>query len=245
MSNENFAIPGLQIPSQDLHLSRARTVPAGAFLPLTAWPRTDRTPVIELFHAAYPIRARYTISGRNVSTFSKGGLRSLGIWLPTTIRSGDWLAETSINGVQQTRTIFTVGKAASWEVPVTGQVQESSFADSHGTKVDLDTDTIWRGSSWSRRLTITDSNGAAVDLADYSAWSQLRESPGGALLATLTTEIVPAITGAIDVTLSSTITEALPNGWAWWDVLLQRPDQTYDRTLPVRVYIGTGVTENV
>lgn len=244
MSNENFAIPGLQIPIPELHLSRAKTVPAGAFLPLTTWLRTDRTPVIELYHAANPKRVKYTIGGRRVSTFAKGGRRRLGIWLPSDICNGDWLAETSINGVQQTRTIFTVGKAPSWEVPAVGQIQEASFADTAGNLVDVGTDTIWKGSSWARRLTITDLNGGAVDLSAYSAWSQLRESPGGTLLATLTVEFVTGLTGVIDITLSSTITDILPTGWAWWDVLLQRPDQTYDRTLPVRVFVGTGVTEN-
>ena len=245
MSNENFPIPGLQQPEPVNHLTRSKTVVAGGFLPLMQWMRGDRTPSVALYHAARPGRPHYVLDSRKISVSVHCGQKRIGIWLPDDIAEGDWMAEGSVNGGTTSRTLFSVGRAATWEVPVTGRVMDLCEAGDTGKMVETSTDTIWIGSSWGRRLTISDLNGVPTDLTDYSVWSQLRTEPGGTLLATITCTVVsPATSGLLDLTLSATITGCLKTRWAWWDVLLQRPDLTYDRTLPIRVFIGTGVTEN-
>jgi fructoselysine-6-P-deglycase FrlB-like protein len=58
-------------------------------------------------------------------------------------------------------------------------------------------------------ITVTDGS-TPINLTGYTLYSQIRETPSTAILASFTTEIVNAAAGIFQMTLDSSVTKTLP-----------------------------------
>ena len=75
--------------------------------------------------------------------------------------------------------------------------------------------TIIRGDSFRRELTIKQ-DGSAIDLTGYTVSSQIRDTAGGNLLETWTSNILaPDTDGKIEILLSTSQTRGLPTNAVW------------------------------
>jgi len=237
----NFAIPGLMTPSAPNHDARGVSLRAGGLLYLGPWDTPKALPTVTIYPAARPVAALCTLTKTAIAD-CRSATRTLAAWLPTDIEDGDWLAEMLSDLIVARRVLFRIGKTGLAEIKPQGQYAAPEVTTLEETD-EPGIDTIWQGTAWSRRLYIRDTANQLLSLEGYLAWAQLRDRPGGNLLATIATDI-PGVAGAVDVSLDATISETLPAGYAWWDVLLQAPDLTYHRVEPLQVIIRAGVTQD-
>ena len=68
---------------------------------------------------------------------------------------------------------------------------------------------IKQGADWSLSFIVEDTNGLPVNLTGWTGTCQLRERPGGEILATVTVTVTGA-TGTVKLALKASITTTLP-----------------------------------
>lgn len=74
---------------------------------------------------------------------------------------------------------------------------------------------IVAGDSFARTISIRDGAGAAVDLTGLTGRAQIRDRPGGTLLADVNVVIATPATGDIAISLTTAQTRALPTSSVW------------------------------
>ena len=239
--NTNYAIPGLLTPASPNQESRGVTVPVGSLLLLGEWP--DDMPLPDLLvRPATRHDHWWGVVPRNRISESRGNQRLLSVWLPEDLPAADWVLElTDVAGVVRRRVLFCVGAAEYSDVPICGVRIVYPLTDN--TTAEIMVDTLWCGTLWTRDLVVTDESGAALDMAGWSAAAQLRTQPGGFLLTTMDVDILDTV-GTLRVTLAGNLSIALPEGDAWWDVLLTDPEGNYVRIEPQCLRIRVGVTDD-
>lgn len=99
---------------------------------------------------------------------------------------------------------------------------------------------LYAGDSFARTFTLKDSNGVAIDLTGLTGRAQVRDRPGGKLLASFTVVVTP-LTGTIEVSLTATQTRALTNGGVW-DLELDGGDTNTHTIVAGKVKICPDVT---
>ena len=82
--------------------------------------------------------------------------------------------------------------------------------------------TMYQGETWKPILRLTDVNGTPVDLTGYTVKMELRDRPGGKLLATPTLTITPA-TGQINIVLAKTATVLITQPVVVYSIVLTTP----------------------
>jgi hypothetical protein len=72
-------------------------------------------------------------------------------------------------------------------------------------------------------VTVTDGT-TPINLTGYTLYSQIRETPSSAILASFTTTIVNAAAGVFQMTLAASVTKTLPAtiGFLRYDVLMSK-----------------------
>jgi hypothetical protein len=237
--DSNFAIPGLMMPDSPKHLARGIECRAGGLLNLGVWETLSVLPHLDIWPAVNAELPWGVIPSASIAD-CRGQVRTLAVWLPADLPDGDWFVELTVGNVASRRVLFRTGRTGMWEV---APGRPAVAATVVGAVEEDDTDVIWQGVEWARRLYVRDVAGQLLDLTGWQVWGQLRNRPGGTLLATMVTELAD-VPGAIDISMTSDITNELPGGFAWWDVLMQAPDDSYERVEPVQVLVKTGVTQN-
>lgn len=84
---------------------------------------------------------------------------------------------------------------------------------------------IHQGETWAMNLTIKDSNDVPKNLTGYTGKMQIRERPGGRLIEDLNTTdggmTITAVTGEIDLAMTTAKTAALDFKTAYYDLYIQ------------------------
>ena len=108
--------------------------------------------------------------------------------------------------------------------------------------------TIEQGSTFTRSLTMTDSNGDAFNLTGYSARMQIRQTYGSKIIATsegasptITLDVTP-LDGIIEITMTATETAKLSTLNAIYDLEIEK-DGVVTRILEGTVTLSREVTK--
>ena len=101
---------------------------------------------------------------------------------------------------------------------------------------------IDQGATFTTTVTVTDSNGDAVNLSGYSVAAQIRKTFLSSSATAFTATISNASAGEITITLSPTQTAALEAGRFVYDVLITASGGTKTRVVEGQVTVNPSVT---
>ena len=101
---------------------------------------------------------------------------------------------------------------------------------------------IDQGATFTTTVTVTDSNGDAVNLSGYSVAAQIRKTFLSSSATAFTATISNASSGEITISLSPTQTTALEAGRFVYDVLVTASGGTKTRVVEGQVTVNPSVT---
>ena len=101
---------------------------------------------------------------------------------------------------------------------------------------------IDQGATFTTTVTVTDSNGDAVNLSGYSVAAQIRKTFLSSSATTFTASISNASSGEITISLTDTQTTALEAGRFVYDVLITASGGTKTRVVEGQVTVNPSVT---
>jgi hypothetical protein len=99
------------------------------------------------------------------------------------------------------------------------------------------------GATYSNIITVTASNGQALDLTSYTVASQLRKSYQSSTVYAFTASVYDAASGKIRLQLTSTQSEAIPAGRWLYDVEITSPSGTKTRVVEGIVTVNPQITQ--
>ena len=101
---------------------------------------------------------------------------------------------------------------------------------------------IDQGATFTTTVTVTDSNGDAVNLSGYSVAAQIRKTFLSSSATAFTASISNASSGEITISLSPTQTAALEAGRFVYDVVITASGGTKTRVVEGQVTVNPSVT---
>ena len=101
---------------------------------------------------------------------------------------------------------------------------------------------IDQGATFTTTVTVTDSNGDAVNLSGYSVAAQIRKTFLSSSATAFTATISNASSGEITISLTDTQTAALEAGRFVYDVLITASGGTKTRVVEGQVTVNPSVT---
>ena len=101
---------------------------------------------------------------------------------------------------------------------------------------------IDQGATFTTTVTVTDSNGDAVNLSGYSVAAQIRKTFLSSSVTAFTASISNASSGEITISLTDTQTTALEAGRFVYDVLITASGGTKTRVVEGQVTVNPSVT---
>ena len=101
---------------------------------------------------------------------------------------------------------------------------------------------IDQGATFTTTVTVTDSNGDAVNLSGYSVAAQIRKTFLSSSATAFTATISNASSGEITISLTDTHTTALEAGRFVYDVLITASGGTKTRVVEGQVTVNPSVT---
>ena len=101
---------------------------------------------------------------------------------------------------------------------------------------------IDQGATFTTTVTVTDSNGDAVNLSGYSVAAQIRKTFLSSTATAFTASISNASSGEITISLTPTQTTALEAGRFVYDVLITASGGTKTRVVEGQVTVNPSVT---
>ena len=102
---------------------------------------------------------------------------------------------------------------------------------------------IDQGADFTTTLTVTDSNGDALNLTNFTAAAMIRKTFLSSTATSFTTAFVdPRTTGKITLTLTDTQTAAFEAGRFVYDVVITAADGTKTRVVEGQVTVNPSVT---
>ena len=101
---------------------------------------------------------------------------------------------------------------------------------------------IDQGATFTTTVTVTDSNGDAVNLSGYSVAAQIRKTFLSSTATAFTATISNASSGEITISLSPTQTAALESGRFVYDVVITASGGTKTRVVEGQVTVNPSVT---
>ena len=101
---------------------------------------------------------------------------------------------------------------------------------------------IDQGATFTTTVTVTDSNGDAVNLSGYSVAAQIRKTFLSSTATAFTATISNASSGEITISLTPTQTTALEAGRFVYDVLITASGGTKTRVVEGQVTVNPSVT---
>ena len=101
---------------------------------------------------------------------------------------------------------------------------------------------IAQGATFTTTVTVTDSNGDAVNLSGYSVAAQIRKTFLSSSATAFTASISNASSGEITISLTDTQTTALEAGRFVYDVLITASGGTKTRVVEGQVTVNPSVT---
>ena len=101
---------------------------------------------------------------------------------------------------------------------------------------------IDQGATFTTTVTVTDSNGDAVNLSGYSVAAQIRKTFLSSSAPAFTASISNASSGEITISLTDTQTTALEAGRFVYDVLITASGGTKTRVVEGQVTVNPSVT---
>ena len=101
---------------------------------------------------------------------------------------------------------------------------------------------IDQGATFTTTVTVTDSNGDAVNLSGYSVAAQIRKTFLSSSATAFTATISNASSGEITISLTDTQTTALEAGRYVYDVLITASGGTKTRVVEGQVTVNPSVT---
>jgi hypothetical protein len=99
------------------------------------------------------------------------------------------------------------------------------------------------GATYSNIITVSASNGQALDLTGYSVASQMRKSYSSSTVFAFTASIYAAQTGKIRLQLTPQQSEAIPAGRWLYDVEITSPSGTKTRVVEGIVTVTPQITQ--
>ena len=99
------------------------------------------------------------------------------------------------------------------------------------------------GSNYSNIITVTATNGLALDLTNYTVKSQLRKSYTSTTAYNFTATVQTAIQGKVRLQLTAAQSEAIPPGRWLYDVEITSPTGTKTRVIEGIVTITPQITQ--
>lgn len=99
------------------------------------------------------------------------------------------------------------------------------------------------GATYSNIITVTASNGQALDLTSYTVASQMRKSYSSSTVHAFTASVYDAATGKIRLQLTSSASEAIPAGRWLYDVEITSPSGTKTRVVEGIVTVNPQITQ--
>ena len=99
------------------------------------------------------------------------------------------------------------------------------------------------GATYSNIITVTASNGQALDLTSYTVASQMRKSYSSSTVYAFTASVYEAINGKIRLQLTNTQSEAIPAGRWLYDVEITSPSGTKTRVVEGIVTVNPQITQ--
>lgn len=106
--------------------------------------------------------------------------------------------------------------------------------------------TIDQGATLDKLITWTSDAGIPYDITGWTAKMQIRDSPGGTLLQTLTTSDSTIVLGGAAGTIRLVLAAAVTSAWTWrtgvYDLELTNPSAAVTRLLQGPVTVSPEVT---
>lgn len=102
---------------------------------------------------------------------------------------------------------------------------------------------IEQGATFSTTVNVEDSAGASINLAGYSASSQMRKSYYATSNSTITATVTGTANGEITLSMTAANTASLTPGRYVYDLLITAPDTTKTRVVEGIVIVSPGVTQ--
>jgi hypothetical protein len=99
------------------------------------------------------------------------------------------------------------------------------------------------GATYSNIITVTASNGQALDLTSYTVASQMRKSYSSSTVYAFTSSVYDAVNGKIRLQLTNTQSEAIPAGRWLYDVEITSPSGTKTRVVEGIVTVNPQITQ--
>jgi hypothetical protein len=99
------------------------------------------------------------------------------------------------------------------------------------------------GSTYSNIITVSASNGQALDLTGYTVASQMRKSYASSTFYNFTSSIYNASQGKVRLQLSNTQSEAIPAGRWLYDVEIRSPSGAVTRVVEGIVTVNPQITQ--
>ena len=99
------------------------------------------------------------------------------------------------------------------------------------------------GATYSNIITVTASNGQALDLTSYTVASQMRKSYSSSTVYAFTSSVYDAVNGKIRLQLTNTQSEAIPAGRWLYDVEITSASGTKTRVVEGIVTVNPQITQ--
>ena len=99
------------------------------------------------------------------------------------------------------------------------------------------------GATYSNIITVTASNGQALDLTSYTVASQMRKSYSSSTVYAFTASVYDSVNGKIRLQLTNTQSEAIPAGRWLYDVEITSPSGTKTRVVEGIVTVNPQITQ--
>jgi len=99
------------------------------------------------------------------------------------------------------------------------------------------------GATYSNIITVTASNGQALNLTSYTVASQMRKSYSSSTVYAFTASVYDAVNGKIRLQLTNTQSEAIPAGRWLYDVEITSPSGTKTRVVEGIVTVNPQITQ--
>jgi len=103
--------------------------------------------------------------------------------------------------------------------------------------------TIDQGSTFSVDIDVTDADGDALNLTNYTVKGQMRKTYTSSTATTFESEITNATGGVVTISLTATATNGLKAGRYVYDVEITSPTSVVTRIVEGQVEVTPGVTQ--
>lgn len=103
--------------------------------------------------------------------------------------------------------------------------------------------TIDQGSTFSVDIDVTDADGDALNLTDFTVQGQMRKTYTSSTATTFVSEITSVTRGVVTISLTAATTNALKAGRYVYDVEITSPASVVTRIVEGQVEVTPGVTQ--